>query len=235
MNRKQHIIQVPDVKKVGVYAIYNKFNDKYYVGSSVNINSRMKSHRSNIEKLNGSNLKMDEDLKSENDIKNFEFIVLETFEDFEITDLELRNREAFYINKYDAYNGYNVSSRPPTINGYFGDNEFLRAEKMSYKNRYCCKDITKMSNASLLQRYSKMLCTDQKRENEIFWMKHEILKRMVTRYELEKGENMEDMTMTEIARLIEGLRSAGWEEKKINDFLLYIESGSEEFKPKEEK
>lgn len=41
--------------------------------------------------------------------------------------------------------------------------------------------------------------------------------------------------MTEIARLIEGLRSAGWEEKKINDFLLYIESGSEEFKPKEEK
>lgn len=46
---------------------------------------------------------------------------------------------------------------------------------------------------------------------------------------------MEDMTMTEIARLIEGLRSAGWEEKKINDFLLYIESGSEEFKPKEEK
>ena len=28
---------------------------------------------------------------------------------------------------------------------------------------------------------------------------------------------MEDMTMTEIARLIEGLRSAGWEEKKINN------------------
>ena len=51
----------------------------------------------------------------------------------------------------------------------------------------------------------------------------------------EKGENMEDMTMTEIARLIEGLRSAGWEEKKINDFLLYIESGSEEYKPKEDK
>lgn len=37
---------------------------------------------------------------------------------------------------------------------------------------------------------------------------------------------MNDMTMTEIARLIEGLRSAGWEEKKINDFLLYIESGT---------
>jgi hypothetical protein len=56
-----------------------------------------------------------------------------------------------------------------------------------------------------------------------------------SRGKTEKGENMEDMTMTEIARLIEGLRSAGWEEKKINDFLLYIESGSEEYKPKENK
>ena len=51
----------------------------------------------------------------------------------------------------------------------------------------------------------------------------------------ERRKMNKDMTMTEIARLIEGLRSAGWEEKKINDFLLYIESGSEEFKPKEDK
>ena len=40
---------------------------------------------------------------------------------------------------------------------------------------------------------------------------------------------MEDM-QTEVARLIEGLRAAGWEEKKINDFLLYIETGKEEYK-----
>lgn len=42
------------------------------------------------------------------------------------------------------------------------------------------------------------------------------------------------MTMTEVARLIEGLRSAGWDEKKINDFLLFIESGKEEYKPTKE-
>jgi hypothetical protein len=42
---------------------------------------------------------------------------------------------------------------------------------------------------------------------------------------------MEPMTMTEITRLIEGLRLAGWDEKKINDFLLYIESGKDEYKP----
>ena len=41
--------------------------------------------------------------------------------------------------------------------------------------------------------------------------------------------------MTEIARLIIGLRAAGWSEEKTNSFLLYIESGDESLKPTEEK
>jgi len=41
------------------------------------------------------------------------------------------------------------------------------------------------------------------------------------------------MNMAETARLILGLRAAGWDEKKINDFLLYIESGEDQYKPKE--
>lgn len=40
------------------------------------------------------------------------------------------------------------------------------------------------------------------------------------------------MTMSEAARLILGLRSAGWEEKVINDFILWIETGDEQYKPK---
>lgn len=43
------------------------------------------------------------------------------------------------------------------------------------------------------------------------------------------------MNMTEIARLITGLRSDGWSEQKINDFLLWIETGEEQYKPKEDK
>ena len=38
--------------------------------------------------------------------------------------------------------------------------------------------------------------------------------------------------MQEIARLITGLRNAGWSEQKINDFLLYIESGNEKYIPR---
>lgn len=39
------------------------------------------------------------------------------------------------------------------------------------------------------------------------------------------------MNMTEVARLLLGLRAAGWTEKEINDFVLYIESGDEQYKP----
>ena len=39
------------------------------------------------------------------------------------------------------------------------------------------------------------------------------------------------MTMTEITRLILGLREAGWSEEKINNFLIYIESGNDAYKP----
>lgn len=46
---------------------------------------------------------------------------------------------------------------------------------------------------------------------------------------------MDDMNMTESARLVLGLRAAGWSEKKINDFILYIETGEEQYKPKPDK
>ena len=42
---------------------------------------------------------------------------------------------------------------------------------------------------------------------------------------------MGEMQMSEMARLNEALRSAGWSEKKINDFLIYIETGKEEYRP----
>ncbi len=43
------------------------------------------------------------------------------------------------------------------------------------------------------------------------------------------------MNMQEVARLLIGLRADGWSEKKINDFLLFIETGDEQYKPNGEK
>lgn len=100
---KKHIINVPDVEAVGVYAIHNKKNDKYYIGSSVNVKTRLKTHQRNMEKLQGSNLKMDEDLKTFEELNDFEFLVLKTFPDNAITDYELRKTEKEFIEKYEAY------------------------------------------------------------------------------------------------------------------------------------
>jgi hypothetical protein len=41
--------------------------------------------------------------------------------------------------------------------------------------------------------------------------------------------------MSETLRIILGLRAAGWDEKSINDFILWVETGEEIYKPKETK
>ncbi len=52
---------------------------------------------------------------------------------------------------------------------------------------------------------------------------------------LDSDKEAMQMNMTEVARLLLGLRAAGWSEKEINDFVLYIESGEEQYKPKPKK
>lgn len=43
------------------------------------------------------------------------------------------------------------------------------------------------------------------------------------------------MNMSEAARVILGLRAAGWDEKTINDFVLYVETGEKQYEPKPQK
>ena len=45
----------------------------------------------------------------------------------------------------------------------------------------------------------------------------------------------QQMTMQEMTRFILGLRNAGWSEEKINDFIVFIESGDEKYKPGKEE
>ena len=39
--------------------------------------------------------------------------------------------------------------------------------------------------------------------------------------------------MQECSRFIIGLRDAGWSDTQINDFILYIETGDNQYKPKD--
>lgn len=181
MNYKEHEIQVPNVKKVGVYAIHNNRNNKYYVGSSVNINNRMKSHRSNIESLKGCNLKMKADLSCLENIKDFELLILETFEDYELTEGQLREKEAEYIKKYNAYSGYNEINRKPCIGGRFTKNELVACRKPKSK-KLRKVEVEKLANYELLARFQKMI-----EDKDIYdplsyiWIKLEIINRMDAR------------------------------------------------------
>ncbi len=39
--------------------------------------------------------------------------------------------------------------------------------------------------------------------------------------------------MTEVSRIILGLRAAGWDERCISDFILWVESGEMQYKPQQ--
>lgn len=43
---------------------------------------------------------------------------------------------------------------------------------------------------------------------------------------------VDKMTMAEASRVILGLRAAGWNERDINDFILWIETGDIKYMPK---
>lgn len=50
-------------------------------------------------------------------------------------------------------------------------------------------------------------------------------------YKYSKRKEVVAMTMSEASRVILGLRAAGWDEKSINDFILWVETGEEQYKP----
>ena len=43
------------------------------------------------------------------------------------------------------------------------------------------------------------------------------------------------MTQNEASRITLGLRGVGWSDTRINDFILWIETGEEQYRPKPEK
>ena len=45
------------------------------------------------------------------------------------------------------------------------------------------------------------------------------------------GKEDKIMNMQEASRIILALRAAGWDDKSINDFILWVETGDERYKP----
>lgn len=138
MARKaEELFSIPQVQKVGIYAIHNKKSGKYYIGSSVNIYSRMLTHARAILHHGGINIAMVEELHKEMRRKNYgcvEFLVLKTFEDGTITDEELRLKEWKTILKYKSHIcGYNVAGTHG--NGIFAKEQLLYCPVVRINNK----------------------------------------------------------------------------------------------------
>ena len=90
----------------GVYKIRNTVNNKIYVGSSINIESRFKSHIAELNK-NSHNNRYLQRAWNKYGADSFEFSIIELVDDKDI----LRAREQYYIEKLNVTNhdiGYNI-------------------------------------------------------------------------------------------------------------------------------
>lgn len=99
------IINIPDYEGIGVYSLTNNENGKIYIGSSINVKARILLHLYSFHSLN-CNPKFIQDLHNNN---TFSAQIVEKFS-YGISEYELRNKEFFYIKKYDSLkNGYNCT------------------------------------------------------------------------------------------------------------------------------
>jgi group I intron endonuclease len=113
------IRNIPKIEKVGIYAIYCKATNKYYIGSSNNVYARLAAHCRELRLHGGIGVtaKLDEDVKRHG-LENIEFAILETFEDNVLKYEELYKIEKEYVIKYNSIfpNGYNTYLPNPTNN-----------------------------------------------------------------------------------------------------------------------
>lgn len=96
----------------GVYLITNKVNNKTYVGSSKDINRRIKTHKRELAEGSHNNRKLQKDYDKYGD-ENFEYTILEKDVEHEF----LTAYEKYWMYKYNSivmYRGYNDNM--PTLN-----------------------------------------------------------------------------------------------------------------------
>lgn len=116
------LTNIPKIEKIGIYAVHNKINDKYYIGSAFNVYSRLLQHERDLRLRDRLTVtgKISEDYKKYGK-DNFEFIILETFENGLLYE-ELYKKEREYAVKYNAIHpyGYNTWMPAPTNSGKCG-------------------------------------------------------------------------------------------------------------------
>lgn len=117
----------------GIYGIKNNLKNRIYIGSSKNIERRIKTHKQHLEK-GCHNCRLMQKHYDENK-EAFEFFIVEDG----ICEDYLKSYERFYINKYNALSKmYGYNERYPTLDYVLykeiRDNIILKKERNEIKN-----------------------------------------------------------------------------------------------------
>lgn len=130
----QQKIREDNRSKAGIYMIYNKITQQFYIGSAISnrINVRFRNH-----KFHGSGSKITKRAVEKYGINNFKFIILEYYpgiilkENIKKEHLNLLKRESFFIELLNP--SYNIlNSAVPGPNGYTHSKDTREKMRINY-------------------------------------------------------------------------------------------------------
>ena len=123
----------------GIYCIVNKINNKRYIGSSINLKSRLAVH-----KTNSSNFMLRNDLNKLG-LDNFEFFIYEYYYGNSATELlNIEQRYLDYFPKDKLYNVKNKSTSPKDCIADKRVRQFLEDDLIAiYDNIYAAANTIK--------------------------------------------------------------------------------------------
>ena len=90
----------------GIYTIINLINNKFYIGSSTEIEKRINTHFSNLNKNKHPNIKLQNSYNKYGK-NNFTYKILDIFEDISKQNLLIKEQE--WIDKYEPKDLFNLS------------------------------------------------------------------------------------------------------------------------------
>lgn len=183
----------------GIYMLSNNVNDFVYIGGTVRFSSRLAGHIHDSKRAK-SNHKILEFLR-EHSWSNIEFHILEVVEDMET----LREREDFWIAKYDINDMWNVAPKGSENKGVvmpegFGENQ---SERMM-GNTYLKGHVYPKERGENLAKYWK----DNAEALEIMKQKNRESQKKVDRSEWKKGKIIQVFFEGDLVDTVYGLKVA---------------------------
>ena len=113
----------------GIYKIYCKATNKYYIGQSVNIDKRLKTHLNELKNNKHINQRLQEDFNTYGE----DFFIFEKIKEVEEEFLNIF--EKYYMEYYDCIkNGYNVIPMNTTIKDKYNKNNITEEDTNIFEN-----------------------------------------------------------------------------------------------------